>query len=220
MTNLYISLPIADFLVQSRVGLENAQSNPEIAGAIAQYGENADRIGEKMGLLVNAENLAEAQKIAYAGQHAATQSVTEARATADKQYSTHRRLALRVFQGDLQRRETLAIHMRKQSSFSKWLTQLLQFYNQALADPAVIDALGRYNITQQDLQAGLALVQEVVRLNQEQEDAKGKAQQATRDRDAALQVLGRAMSELREIAQIGLADRPDLYQSLQFGPAR
>ena len=213
-------LATQEYLVRTRVALENVLNNPVITAALALFGFGAGRIGEGTVLLETAENLTQAQKVAYAGQHASTQALNQARATADGRYTLHHRLALLTFQDDDQTQETLDIHRRKQNSFSKWLCQVGQFYHRVLVNPEIIEALGRYNITQEDLQAGLALVNQVIQLDQEQEDAKGQAQQATRDRDAALENLSQWMSEFREVAKIALAGTPELYESLQLGTVR
>ena len=68
-----------------------------------------------------------------------------------------------------------------------WLAQAHQFYTNALADAAVLAALGRFGISQEKLVAGQAQVDAVAGLAAAQKKETGEAQQATQTRDAALE---------------------------------
>ena len=54
-------------------------------------------------------------------------------------------------------------------------------------------------------------------MNGTQEREKYEAQQATKDRDAALDRLDDWLGDFREVAAIALADQPQQLEALQFG---
>ena len=209
-----------EYLTRVRIALQIALSDPEIAAAIALFGFDALRVAAGIALLETAETLFETQKAEYDQQYTATEELNQARAAADARYTLHRKIALVLFEDDPERQRELDINQRKQLSLSGWLGQVQRLYTHALANQEIMDAFAYYNVTPADLEAGQALVQEVLVRKEAQEREKGQAQQATRDRDAALEVLADWMDKFAKIAAIALSDRPQLLESLQLGAIR
>ena len=97
---------------------------------------------------------------------------------------------------------------------SGWLSQARQFYLNALADSETLTKLGAYGITQAKLEAGQLLHGQVETANAAQEKEKGDAQQATKDRDAAMDSLDEWMSDFVAIARIALEEKPQFLEKL------
>jgi len=219
MSKLF-KLPIEEYLVRVRVSLETALRNLEILAAleIVDYGEV--KIAAGLDLLDQADLLFEVQKTAYNQRYTATETLYQARTAADERYEKNRDLALLVFKRDSDRQRQLGIDQPKERSFSGWLRQVQRFYDNALAAPEIVEALSRYNLTQADLESGLALVQDAGQRYQLREEKKAAAQQATKDRDAACTALDVWFGDFAGFAEYALADKPQLVEALQLGIVR
>ena len=215
MTNLRINL--ANYFSGVDLVLTNVLAHPEIAAAFTGVGYDGPVIQSGRDLLDTARGLYLAQITEYGEQYAATQELNDAWQTADNLYTRHRQFAGILFKDDPLRAKTLALNEPKKYSFTGWLDQALRFYAAALSDPEIISALGRFLITQEQLEEGQALVQQAAALDQAQECEKAEAQQATRDRDAAIDVLNEWLAVFRQVARIALANEPQLLEALQLG---
>ncbi len=74
--------------------------------------------------------------------------------------------------------------------------------------------MAKFNITEEKLLAGKQLIEETVSLNAAQEKEKGEAQQATVERDEALDALEFWLSDFFAIARIALEEKPQLLEKL------
>ncbi len=94
------------------------------------------------------------------------------------------------------------------------MAQSNQFYINAIADADILAKLNNFGITQAKLEQGKQLVQEVEAANAAQKKEMGEAQQATLDRDNAIDVLNSWLSDFVAIARIALEDRPQLLEKM------
>ncbi len=208
---------IDEYLTRTGVAIGNARETPAILAALEVYGYDDAVLQQGQDRLDTAFSLSSAQRKEYAEQYGATAALNEGHAEADRLYSTHREMAGIAFKKDLTRLATFELNQSKKKSFSGWLTQARYFYTKLLADADAIAALGRFRITQEQLEAGQALIEQAMALNKTQQKEKSEAQKATKDRDAALDELHEWMSEFKAIATIALADDSQLLEALQFG---
>jgi hypothetical protein len=167
------------------VALDNVQSTPEIATALATFGIAEARLQEGTELLAQARTLHADQVRERGEQHQATEALNRAWDEADETYSVHRRLVRLVFRDDLRKLDVLGLSGSRKRSLSGWLGQATVFYTNLVADAEALAALGRYNVTQEAIEAGKGLVDTVAQLNSAQKREKYEAQQATKDRDRA-----------------------------------
>jgi hypothetical protein len=217
MPTLRKTLTIDEFLTRAGVAINNARQTPEIAAALAGFGYDEARLEAGAELLADAEARQAAQKQEYGDQYQATAALQQAQAEADQLYEVHRKLAQVALKKVPKQQESLGLGQPKKHSLSGWLGQATIFYTNALNDPEVQAALARFNITPEALQQGQVLVQQVVELNGSQEREKYQAQQATKDRDAALDRLDDWLGDFKEVAVIALASQPQQLEALQFG---
>jgi len=216
MTNFHGS--IEQFLTTARTTVENAQSNPAIAAAVAAYGYDQTRLQQGAALLATAEELQAIQLREYGDQYQATVAFNEAFVQADGQYTVHRKLATLALKASPVQGKQLLLHQPKKRSRSGWLQQARDFYTNLLADESIIAALTRYNLAQADLEVGQTLVSQLSDLHVAQQGEKAEAQQATQERDAALDALNDWWTEFRDVARIALAATPQYLEALAFGP--
>ncbi len=212
-----INIPLSDFFAEAGLILNNAQTQPQIAAALAALGYDALTLQAGQALLDTALALYDTQITEYGEQHAATQTFTEATAQADKNYATHRSLAKIAFKNDPQRQTDLHLNDAKPRAFHFWYAQARHFYTALVADAEAQTQLARFNLTLIKLQETQAQVEQTFSLNNIQEQEKGEAQAATEERNIAIKELDEWLSDFRTIARIALTDTPQLLEALYIG---
>ncbi len=212
-----INTSFSDFFTGAALILNNAQEHSEIAAALDGLGYDAAVIQQGQTLLNTARSLYDAQIKEYGEQYAATQAFADAAKQAGKTYARHRRLAKIAFKRDAQRQTDLHLNDRKPQAFNLWYEQARHFYTALLSDTDAQTQLARYKITPEALQAAQSQVEQAFALNSAQEREKGEAQDATRQRDAAIEALSEWLSEFRVVARIALEDTPQLLEALNMG---
>jgi len=212
-----INTSLSDFFAESALVLNNAQNHAEISAALNAFGYDAATLGEGQALFDAARALYDAQIKEYGEQHAATQAFQEAVGRADKSYAAHRSLAKIVFKNNAQWQTDLHLNERKPEAFNLWYAQARHFYTALLADIEAQGELARFNITNEKLVAAQAQVEQSFSLNNVQEQEKGEAQEATKTRDAAIEVLSEWLADFRIVARIALEDTPQLLEALYMG---
>lgn len=213
-----LQLNINAFLQQVGLGIQNAQSGPEIASALAAFGFSAERLRTGADLLERAEALQAAQVKEYSEQYQVTAELSKAREQADGLYDTHRRLAKLALRDDPEAQKALLLHESKKRGLDAWLGQAGVFYKNLLGDSDVMAMLARYNVTTAQITAGQTAVVAVANLNAVQEKEKSEAQKATKSRDEALDALDDWYTEFRELARIALESDPQRLEALGLGP--
>jgi hypothetical protein len=213
----YRNSSIDSYLQQVRLGVENGKNMPDIAAALAVFGFDTVKMDAGAALLAAAEDLQAVQKQEYGEQFAATSALTEAWRTADKTYSTHRKLAKLALRDEPETQAALLVHERKRETLDSWLGQAGVFYKNVLGDADVLAALGQYNITEPILTDGQTAVVSVATLNAAQEKEKSDAQKATKTRDAALDALDEWYVEFRTLARIALENDSQRLEALGLG---
>ncbi len=212
-----ISTSFSDFFAEAALILNNAGEHSEIAAALDVFGYDTVTIQEGQTLLNTARSLYDAQIKEYGEQHAATQAFVDVSKQADKAYAAHRRLAKIAFKRDAQRQTDLHLNDRKPKAFNPWYEQARHFYTALLADAEAQTQLARYKITPEALQAAQSQVEQTFALNNVQEQEKGEAQEATQQRNTAIEALDEWLSDFRVVAKIALEDTPQLLEALNMG---
>ncbi len=208
---------IAEQLLTAQRALDGALNSPEILSSLANYGYTVAVLEEGQTLYQQAQSLTLAQSDAYAGQYQATQIEQEARQLAHKKYLEHLQLARLAFRGKQGPWNALSLAGARKRTLAGWLLQARQFYQAALTGEhaAEIQAgLAKYNLTADRLQAGLDLVLAVEAANSVQDHRRGKAQDATQDRNLVLAELNSWLVEFRTVARIALQEDPQYLEKL------
>jgi hypothetical protein len=206
--------PINERLVAAQVALDNAQSDPILQEALANFGYDAERLEEGRALLDAAQAAQEAMAVEHGDQYEATDALQAAFDAANTTYMQHLKVARIALQDQRGAARALALTGRRKRTIPGWLDQARQFYDNALGDEAILTALGRFGITPEALAAAQAEVGAVGTANSAQEREKGEAQDATEARDQAMDALDRWMSDFRAIARVALEERPQQLEKL------
>ena len=200
--------PTAERLRRAHIALENAQNDESLEGPLAAFGYTDERLRKGQDLVAEARRAQESFIEEYGEQYEATDAYLDAREEAEKTYMRHLKVARVAFDEDRPARSTLRLDGRRKKVLGKWLRQTRLFYRNALNDTDYQAALSEYNITEDDLRAGLEKIDAVEAADVRQEKEKSEAQAATDERDEAIDALDAYMSKFREIVRVAFEDDP------------
>ncbi len=208
---------IADRLAAARLAIEGAMTDPEIQAALSVFGYDQARIEKGLALYQETRSLNEAQMARYGDQYDATANMNSAFEIADSAFAVSRRIARIAMKDNPKALGWLRLNESRKKSFAKWAVQAEAFYNNLLAEPALIAEMGRFGYDQSRLEAEVAQVRAAISADVTQEGAKGQAQEGTLMRDEELDALDEWMSDFKAIARIALTDNPQRLEKLGFG---
>lgn len=186
--------------------LSNLQSDTELNGPMIPAGYTKTRVEELLALHDAAFTAHQQQKTEYAEQFGATEAFDTAWTAAHTLYMRHLTLARVVYKKNLTRLVQLGLQGERKRTFSGWKSQARQFYDVALAEPAIQTDLATVGITPTALQDALALVNAADVAAHAQQKEMGEAQEATQSRDELLDQLFEEWSDFVTIARVIFAD--------------
>ena len=205
---------LAERLLAAQVAIDNAVSDSEVKSLLAEFGYDDTRLNEGKALLDTANQLQQTQQKEYGDQFEATGALKEAWEKADKEYMRFVKIARIALKSEHALYQKLDLNGARKKTLSGWLAQAKQFYLNALADIAVLEKMAAFGMTQAKLQAGKTQIEETETANAAQEKEKGEAQQATLERDKAVDKLEDWMSDCIAIARIALEEKPQFLEKL------
>ncbi len=205
---------IAEILLAAQVAIDNAISDREIRNMLLPFGYNDVKLNTGKALLDRANELQQKQQKEYGDQFKATAIVNEAREKADVEYMRFVKVARVAMKSDYGFYKQLALNGDRKRSLSGWIAQAKQFYLNALSDDAVLAKMAAYGMTKEKMEAGKLLLEGVEYANAEQQKEVGEAQQATLERDNAVDNLCEWLSEFVAIARIALEEKPQYLEKL------
>ena len=204
----------AQALEQYRVALENAESQPQIAATMAEFGYTAEILTEGKNLLAQTRQAYDANKTEDDETSAAYNDFNSKRTLLADTYALDRKKAKVIFRNDPLTLEKLGINGSIPQAYVKWLETTKKFYTEALADTEIQTKLARLKITPEELSTANTLIGEVETSRAGYLREKGESQNATQTKDAAFATLDDWMSEFYAVARIALDDNPQLLETL------
>ena len=213
-------LTITKKIELANYSITNALNNPAITTALTAFGYDITKLNEGKTLLDNLKALQANQKQQYIEQRAATTDREAIQMQIDEVYKQHLKLARLVFKKEPNILAALEADGRRLRSFDSWKGQVTTFYDAALSNQPILDGLSRFNITTTnltDVQALLTNLEDIIAIQKTQ---IAEAQQATLDRDKAIQALDIWMRGFQEVAKIALKATPQLLEALGIAVKR
>ena len=205
---------LAARLLAAQVAIDNAISDSEVKSLLTELGYDDTRLNEGKTLLDTTNQLQQTQQKEYGDQFEATGALKEAWEKADKEYMRFVKVARIALKSEHALYQKLDLSGTRKKTLSGWLAQAKQFYLNALADTVVLEKMAAYGMTQAKLEAGKTQIEETETANASQEKEKGEAQQATLERDNAVDLLEDWLSDFIAIARIALEEKPQLLEKL------
>ena len=214
------NLAITKKIEVANYSITNAINNPIITTALTAFGYDTTKLNEGKTLLDNLKVLQAGQKQEYIEQRAATADRDAIRTQIDEIYARHLKLAKIAFKNEPNILLALEADGPREQAFDSWKGQVTTFYDAALSNQPIMDGLSRFNITATNLTDVQALLTTYENVTATQKTQTAEAQQATLDRDKAIQALDIWMRGFQEVAKIALKATPQLLEALGIAVKR
>lgn len=203
-----------DLFNAAQLAIDSALANPELQDYLTPFGYPPDELSNGRALYDAAFSAHSKQKQDQAEQLGATAELDRLREAVNKTYIRHVKLARVAFKKETVAVAKLALSGERKRSFTGWLGQVQQFYTALAGDTQLQQRLERFGVTADLIAQVQADIQAVIEANVTRETERGEAQQATKDRDAALDALLDWHSDFIAVARIALEEKPQLLETL------
>ena len=204
---------IADRLNAAQVAISNTLADAEIQAAVAAYGYSVEKINAGKAIYDQAVTAVNAQIAATGAQREATASLETAKQQAYVAYQSLAKVARAIFIQDKSKLTRLGLTGAMPKSTAGFLTAAYALFENA-GTSEIQSLLVSYGYDSAKLQSERALINAYDTANLIQEQAKGAAQQATRDQDAALKALDLWCSQYIKIGRVALQGKKELLEKL------
>jgi hypothetical protein len=161
-----------------------------------------------------AEKEINARRDEYGTQLASTRVLSDMMFDAKKDYMKCLKYSRIAFENNVDVQHSLDLMGDRRDTFTGFITQARQFYQNALNDDAIVQELAVISITREFLEAGLQKVNDLEQANMDQEKKKGKAILSTKKRDEAFDAFAKWTSRLVKISRLAFEDRPETLEML------
>jgi hypothetical protein len=208
------ALPITKKIEFANSAINNALNNADINTALDAFGYDTATLNEGKTLLESFKVLHTQQQQEYIEQRAATSTRDTIRAAIEAIYSKHLKLARVTFKREPNTLIALDLVGDRLRTYDGWKGQVTTFYNAAVNNTAIKDGLARFKVTDANLSEVQTKLGELETAEAAQKIEIGEAQQASLDRDTALEALDDWMSDFQEVAKIALEDSPQRLEAL------
>lgn len=205
---------ISEQMLDTKVSLDNATSDPDIKQALAPFNYDDNRMAQGRTLYDNAAALIAKQKKEFGEQIEATGDLEAKWAAAKTPYAIAHKVSKIAFKDDPGALKKLMVDGKRKQSLSGWLEQAGVFYTNLLADESLIAKMATFGYNRKKLENEAMQVKAVADANSKQEAEKGDEVRATRLRDQALDQLDEWMSDFMKIANIALDGQEGLKKKL------
>jgi hypothetical protein len=204
---------IADRLNAAQVAINNTLADSEIQTTVAAYGYTVEKITTGKELYDQAVVAVNAQIAAAGTQRDTTASMEAAKQEARTAYQSLAKVARAIFIKDKSKLAMLGLTGAMPKATAGFLTAAYALFENA-STPEIQALLANYGYDSAKLQSERALIEAFDAANRSQEQAKGAAQQATRDQDAALKGLNLWYRQYIKIARVALQNKKELLEKL------
>ncbi|MEM9674612.1 MAG: hypothetical protein AAF992_18610 [Bacteroidota bacterium] len=209
------SFKTQDFLHKVALGLDKAQTIPELKVPLAAYGY--DDKGLVAGVKLHDKVIAlqadqgEARSLAKE----ATATFQQAREGMESLYRRHVSIARFVFEDDTVAWEKLQLYGKRQRSIAGIQWQAKMFYTHLLDD--YVEAVAPLGLSKKEIQESIKLLDNLVSLQSLQEQAKKRSQTLTQMKNEALENLVVWWRRFTKSAQLALESQPQYLETLNLG---
>ena len=207
-------LTVPDFLHQCSLRINNSINDASILRAVSKFGYTSEKIETGKILLDSSLTLNETFNKEYGDVTQAFADRNSEKEKADDSYKKFLTIAQIALKNDYSAKTALQLSGRRATSFSGWLNQVRNFYNNLLNNEQWLASMLIFGITPEILNEGLSELNQVESYAEIIMREKGDAQNATAQRDHKLDELDEWVSDYEKIAEIALMDSPQLLEKL------
>lgn len=204
---------LANILESYRLAVVNSR-DPEIEAALTGFGltteylqEGVDLYSETMTLVQDQNREKQEEAEAYDTYFAAQEAVQD---TVTKTIKIVRLMA----KEDQNLIDRLRIPDSYPGAIAQWIEAVTTFYNNLLNETAFVTSLAPFGKTTETLTAERDAVIALKDLRNKAQVEKGESQEATRQRNLKLDELKAHVTQLKGLATLALADKPQLLEKM------
>ncbi|MCU4155281.1 hypothetical protein J1N10_04800 [Carboxylicivirga sp. A043] len=205
---------VSKILNQAQIRLNNSKNDADISTAVGAFGYNEAKFAEGEALYEAANN-ANSRFSKEQGELAqAFENKRVSLETCQKNYQANISVARVAFKNDMDATVTLQLNGRRAKTFNTIIKQQSNFYTNLLGNESWLAKMAEFGRTTEHFTAELEIIKQLENHASSVLREKGEAQQATVERDAAIEALAEWISDYMQIAKVALADRPQLLEKL------
>jgi hypothetical protein len=193
----------------------NFNESENVKPAMAKYGYNEAKMAEGKKLLSTARNATDNQVKEYGEQYQVYNDYEKEVEVLSKKYAVHIDAAKFIFREKTNAQTALELNGRRKITTSGIFFQMENFYNRLLDNPEWISAMNILLITKDELVEQQNGIKNARVLKDRHSREMGEAQQATTERDAALEALDSWVNDYVKVAHFALAATPLLLKGLK-----
>jgi hypothetical protein len=201
-------------LIKGREAIINALETPDILRVLTGYSYGETRLNVGLGLYKDAYRFYGEQQRRYGEQYRASEILTGILEEARERYNEFRRLSRVALRKSKPLMVILGVEERSKRTLGGWMEEARQFYTNAPANPRIMEKLSNVGITAEDLEAGKRMVDRVEKAAADHEMKKGKARQATKQRNIAYKMFMEWMKDFRQVCRVAFARTPQKLEKL------
>lgn len=211
---IFLSKRIGVFLGNVKRAIDVAMTDAIIGAALLLYSWDNTVLSEGLQYWETAQHLYEEQ-IKEKGQQVAARRVYEKKLEeVSIIYMEHTTFCRLICWDNEKKLAELTLNVARKQTVTGWITQAKTFYSNALKDDELITKLGRYGVTREKMIEGQNKILEVEQAKEQHDIETGEAQDATRLRDDAIEILYRFAIELLTVGRAALKDRPEQLEKM------
>ncbi len=211
---------IAQVMGTIRLALKNARKTRDIRVRIRSYGYGDERMNEGEALYREAEAERFAYNVKRDNAFRAHENWKIKSSEAKEAYIQNLNFARKVMDDCRHLWHSLEMKGRRKYSFLGWTSQARRFYEGILSDEALSARMLHYNVTVEDLQAGMALIEEAVSCHERLVYLQAQSKQARVEWEKCLNGLKKWYYTFRLILRLALKSVPALFTAVGLSSKR
>lgn len=208
-------LTIDERLGWSRTALGTVRENADLQEKLSAVGYTPEVITGGLVIVGDTEELNDRQKKEYGDQYTAQDAFMQEWKNSYDQYMVTLRLARIALKGNRDAEASMHLAGPRIRTFHNWVgKQARPFYNNAVNDADIMDALRRLCIDKKRLKLELQSIEQAQSLLGRRDDEAGEAQAATMARDNKMDEVDSWIGDFREVARIAFRDNPQWLERI------
>lgn len=196
------------------LALKVALKDDEIKSRIIKYGYNETVLNEGLALCIQAESLFLARNVLFGEQYTLSANLREKLENLYHYYMKYVKLVRRTLRRDPNALTILGLNTQRPKTMMGLIEKSKQFFQQLLANQGIYDRIKKFTITQDTLNEGQRLIDEVEQDKEYQALKISEAQDTTVKRNETFQALFDWWLEFKQAAVNSCEDRMQILERM------
>lgn len=202
------------FMEKSRTAIANAENNPAIKAALADYGLGEDQVAVGRQLFNATQNTWDANIKENTESREASLEYMNTYNELQASFKEHRDKTLIFFKSRPEVLVRLSVNGQFPRKYNDFFDKVRLYYTTIKNDPALQTELDKIKLTANLVDECLALLEELLVKRSHFDKELAESQDMTKSKNAALLALKDWMDEFYSIAKVALYDQPQLLEAL------